>query len=296
MQWHNGDASPVGDPRYVRPPVTLPDAPDTRQDVADFNECVTRLDRYYGQVLDALDDHHLADNTLVIVTTDHGIAFPGMKCSLTDHGSGVLLMMRGPSELGLVGGKVIDAMVSHVDVYPTLCDLLGIPTPSHVQGKSMRPLLEGTLGIEAQDALNDAVFSEVTYHAAYEPKRAVRTPRYKYIRYFHSGNNAIAANIDDSVSKTLMTESGYIAKSSHEEQLFDLIFDPTESCNLVDDPAHAETLAEMRRRLQDWMKRTDDPLAAGPVPLPEGGVVNRHADGSPGDEVLQSDQFDPANP
>lgn len=296
VQWHNGNASPIGDPRYVRPPVTLPDTPDTRQDIADFNECVTRLDHDYGHVLEALDDHGLADRTIAIITTDHGIAFPGMKCSLTDHGMGVLLMMRGPAELGLAGGKVIDAMVSHVDIYPTLCELLGMPTPGHVQGKSIRPLLDGSIDAEAPDALNDAVFSQVTYHAAYEPKRAVRTARYKYIRYFHGGNNVVAANIDDSVSKTHMAESGYIAKSSHEEQLFDLVFDPIESCNLADDPAHAEALAEMRTRLDDWMKQTDDPLMAGPIPLPEGGVINRHTDVSPGDETLKSNQFDPAHP
>ena len=66
----------------------------------------------------------LARNTLVICTTDHGIAFPGAKATLTDRGIGVMLIMRGPG--GFAGGKASDALVSHIDIFPTVCDLLGI--------------------------------------------------------------------------------------------------------------------------------------------------------------------------
>lgn len=109
-QWHNGEASPIGDPRYLRPPAILPDNPGTRLDFADFCQSVERLDDAWGQVLDTLDQTGLADNTIVIITTDHGIAFPGMKCTLTDHGTGVLLMMRGPDRLQHAAGKVVDSM------------------------------------------------------------------------------------------------------------------------------------------------------------------------------------------
>ena len=77
-----------------------------------------------GGVLDALEETGLADNTLVICTTDHGIAFPRMKCHLTDAGMGVMLMIRGPG--GFEGGRVIDGMVSHIDIFPTICERLGI--------------------------------------------------------------------------------------------------------------------------------------------------------------------------
>ncbi len=296
VQWHNGEESPVGDPRYVRTPPTLPDTPETRLDIADFHASVTRLDACYGRVLDALEKSGLAGDTLVIITTDHGIAFPGMKCSLTDHGMGVLLMMRGPAGMGLDGGKVIDAMVSHLDLYPTLCDLLGLPTPGHCEGKSLRPLLDGSADPAAPDALHDAVFSEVTYHAAYEPKRAVRTTRHKYIRYFHDGAQTVAANIDDSVSKSLMVGTGLLTQPMQREQLYDLLLDPAESHNLATDPAHADTLADLRTRLDDWMTRTHDPLLAGPVPLPPGGQVNRHADASPSEQPITWEAFDPHHP
>ena len=91
-----------------------------------------------------------------------------MKCNLEDNGWGVSLIMRGPG--GFSGGKVIDALISHLDIYPTLCDLAGVAHPAWLEGKSMLPIIRG----EANE-INDEVFAEVTYHAAYEPKRAVRT-------------------------------------------------------------------------------------------------------------------------
>lgn len=75
-----------------------------------------RLDNHFGQILDCLVRKGLTDKTIVIITTDHGIAFPRMKCNLTDHGLGVLMLARGPAELGLRGGRVIDSMVSQTDV------------------------------------------------------------------------------------------------------------------------------------------------------------------------------------
>ena len=64
-----------------------------------------------------------------------------MKCHLTDHGLGVMLVLRGPG--GFSGGQVVDALVSQVDIYPTVCALAGISLPDHVQGTSLLPLANG---------------------------------------------------------------------------------------------------------------------------------------------------------
>ncbi len=124
--------------RYVRVPPHLPDTLATRRDIARYDASLRRLDHAVGDVLDGLDRHGLADSTLVICTTDHGPAFPGMKCNLTDLGTGVLLILRGPG--GFSGGRVIDALVSQIDLYPTLCGLLGIERPAWLQGVSLLPL------------------------------------------------------------------------------------------------------------------------------------------------------------
>lgn len=250
-------------PNYVRVPATLPDTSETRQDMAAYKTSARILDTGVGQVLDALEGNGLAEDTLVICTTDHGLAMPKMKCNLTDHGTGVLLIMRGPC--GFEGGKVIDSMVSHLDLFPTICELLDIEKPDWLQGTSILPLIRG----EA-DEVNEELFAEVTYHVTYEPKRSVRTKRWKYIRRFET-ESAIESrpNCDDSPSKLLMLAGGWGKIKPEKEQLYDLLLDAQECSNLASNPDYAEVLDQMRARLDRWMERTDDPLLRGPVPPSE---------------------------
>jgi arylsulfatase A-like enzyme len=258
---------PTEDTRYCLPPHPLPDTPRTRQDMAGFKASARILDHGVGEVLNALATNGLAENTWVICTTDHGIAFPGMKCNLTDHGIGVMLILRGPG--GFSGGRVCDALVSQIDLFPTICDLLDFEHPPWLQGRSMMPLIRG----EAE-WINQEIFSEVTYHAAYEPQRAVRTRRWKYIRRFEDRSSPVLPNCDDNLSKDLWLENGWRDRTPDTEQLYDLIFDPNEAHNLVQDSAKVEVLDEMRSRLQRWMESTDDPLLQGPVIAPPGAQVN----------------------
>lgn len=257
---------PQADPqmaRYLRPPAPLPDRPETRQDMADYAKMAGDLDWGVGVILQALDEAGLADNTLVIQTTDHGLAFPAMKCNLTDHGMGVLHIMRGP---GFQGGQVVDAMLSHIDIFPTICEYLDIGPPEWLQGKSFLSVMRGEIA-----EVNEHVFGEVTYHAAYEPQRAVRTPRYKYIRRYGERMRPTYPNCDDSLSKDLWMEHDWSQQRLDQEQLYDLLFDPNEMRNLVADPAYQVPLQSLRDRLDQWMQETDDPLLEGePVSRPEG--------------------------
>ena len=263
------------DERYTLPPAPLPDTPETRYDMASYKRMAKILDDQVGAVLAALEEAGLADDTLFIYTTDHGLAFPGMKCTLTDHGMGVALIMRGPH--GLRGGKVVDGMISQIDIYPTLCELLDVEPPAWLAGRSFAPLTAG-----AVDEINEEIFGEVTYHAAYEPKRAVRTQRWKYIRRFDERATTTLPNIDDGPSKQYLLKNGFSQRIVHAEALYDLLYDPNEACNLVDDPAYSEALAEMRKRLSSWMESTDDPLLQGPVPTPAGAYVDDADDLHPG--------------
>ena len=263
-----------GDPRYVRPPAPLPDTPETRQDFADFRNAARALDDGIGVVLDALEKNGLAENTLVLCTTDHGLPLPGMKGNLTDHGIGVMLILRGPG--GFDGGRVVDALVSQIDIFPTLCELLGLQRPEWLQGRSLLPLVRG----DAEE-INDAIFAEVTHHAAYQPQRAVRTQRWKYIRQFEERGRPVMPNVDDSPTKTLWVQHGWRERPVAAEQLYDLIFDPGEVCNVVDDPALREVRDGLRARLDQWMRDTDDPILRGPVPVPPGTATKDPDDLSP---------------
>jgi arylsulfatase A-like enzyme len=154
--------------------------------------------------------------------------------------------------------------------------------PDWVRGRSLLPLVR-----RQADEVNDAVFAEVTFHAAYEPQRAVRTRRYKYIRRFDNGHaGPVLANIDDSPSKDLLVAHGLAERPVPAEELYDLVFDPQEAANLAGDPAHAAVLAELRARLERWMEETDDPLLAGPVEPEEGTEINLPVDRSPADPTI----------
>jgi N-sulfoglucosamine sulfohydrolase len=255
------------DERYMLPPTPIPDTPAARKDTAAYHASARLLDHGVGQVLEALDRNGLTGNTLVISTTDHGVAFPLMKCNLEDFGWGVSMIMRGPG--GFTGGKVCDAMVSHIDVFPTICELTGIQRPAWLEGKSMMPVVRG----EATE-INEEVFAEVNYHAAYEPKRAVRTQRYKYIRRYGDKHTPVLPNCDDGLSKSVWVEYGWKNMVLPEESLYDLIFDPAEHHNLAGEAGSKQVLTDMRQRLDRWMRATNDPLLRGPVAAPRGAQVN----------------------
>ena len=261
------EPGPNEDERFCQPPAPVPDTPRTRRDMAAFKASARVMDEGVGDVLRALEASGLAQNTLVISTTDHGIAFPAMKCNLTDHGTGVMLMMRGPG--GFSGGKISNAMVSQIDLFPTICDLLNIERPQWLQGTSMMPLIKS----EKQE-INEETFAEVNYHAAYEPKRAVRTNRWKYIKHFGGRRTPVLPNCDDSLSKDVWLDNGWRNRLVPEEQLYDLIFDPNETRNLAGEPSIRSMVEEMRGRLDRWMHGTHDPLLNGPVKAPSGAEFN----------------------
>lgn len=264
------------DERFCMPPIGVPDTPGTRRDMAGFKASARRLDCAIGHILTKLETTGLAKNTLVIATTDHGVAFPNMKCNLTGHGTGVYLIMRGPG--GFSGGKINEALVSQLDIYPTVCDLLGIEKPAWLQGKSLMPVVRG----EAAE-VHDEIYAEVNYHAAYEPKRSTRTHRWNYIRRYGDRNRPVLPNCDDSPCKDVWLNNGWRDHLLPREELYDLVFDPNESHNLAADPAHSKALAAMQKRMDAWMQRTDDPLLHGPVPAPVGAILNDPDGTSPKD-------------
>ncbi|HVF10837.1 MAG TPA: sulfatase [Abditibacteriaceae bacterium] len=258
--------SPSEDAGYCMPPAPLPDTPEIRQDMAAFKASARVLDEAIGNILDALELNGLLDNTLIIYTTDHGIAFPAMKCNVTDHGLGVALIMRGPASLAggaFSGGRVYDSLVSQIDIFPTLCELLQIAPPPWLQGRSLLPLLRG----EAAQ-INDAIFAEINFHGSFEPQRAVRTTRWKYIRRYDGRRHPLLLHCDGSPSKEYWVQQGWADQPVVDEQLYDLVFDPNEAANRAGDPALAGVLEEMRDRLNRWMRETDDPLLQEVFPVP----------------------------
>jgi N-sulfoglucosamine sulfohydrolase len=259
--------SSVRDRVYSLPPPFLPDTPEIRSDIAAYKASARSLDHGIGSVLNTLHETGLDRNTLVICTTDHGLAFPTAKASLLDRGIGVMMIMRGP---GMPVGIAHDELVSQIDVFPTLCDVAGIDRPDWLQGRSLLPLVSGT----EEPGRRTEIFAELTYHAAYEPQRAIRTERFKYVRRFDDYPTPVLPNCDDSPSKDAYLARGWAKRPVSRESLHDLFFNPGEGRNLVGDPSYQPVLVDLRARLQSWMEDTSDPLLDGPVPAPIGARLN----------------------
>lgn len=271
---------PSEDERYCQPPAPLPDTPLTRRDTAAFKAAARVMDDAFGRILTALDETELADNTLVLCFSDHGLQFPRNMCNLTDQGIGVYFAARGPG--GFTGGKVIDAMVSLIDLVPTAYEAAGIDVPDFVEGKPLQPLARGEV-----DQLHENIHAEINYHAAYEPTRCVRTERYKYIRRYDDYHRVVLTNADDGLSKDALLAQEWTVLPREREMLYDLVFDPTEQNNLIDRADMKAVADDMRARLDKWMIATNDPLSLdGKVEPPKGATITDATAPSPRDKSM----------
>ena len=242
----------------------LPDTPEVRADFAAYRRAVREMDACAGRVFDALERSGLADKTAVVFTTDHGPAFPGMKGQCTDGGVGVAMAFRIP---GLTrAGSSSDALVSQIDFVPTLLELLELPVADDLDGVSLLPLLGG-----GRDFVREEVFAETNYHVSAEFTRMVRTRTHKLIRRFHpSGGTVVWPNIDPSPTKEAWRIADPPLRPLDKIELYDLQKDPLEKYNLSNDPSLAATRNLMERKLDTWMRRTNDPLLEGLIPPPLG--------------------------
>lgn len=244
------------DARFVAPPPWLPDLPEIRRDFASYREGVRIMDDYMGRVLRALEHRGIAESTLVIVTTDHGIEFPGGKKTLSDQGLGVMLMLRGPGGFG--GGRVSDELVSHLDVYPTILQAIGAPRLPWLHGRPLQDCLA-----EPVDRPTTALFAEQTYHGSLEALRSVRTARHKLVLR----HDPIGPRMrQDGPSAQVLADHGYYDRPLGRVQLFDLYLDPMEACNRADDAAYANVRRDLAARLDAWMTETGDCFPSGRFP------------------------------
>lgn len=191
-----------------------------RQIAAAYYGLTMLMDSYAGEVLAALDRLALRESTIVIWTSDHGeqIGEHGLLTKFVTREASIHI----PLMISLPDGRAgdADALAEHVDLFPTVCELLGAATPDSVQGRSLVPLLEGRV----PDDWRPAVFSEI--HENCKPHiRMIRTREWKLNTY------------DDAPG-----------------ELYDLAADPQELCNLIGRDEHRHVQAELEARLRDWEK------------------------------------------
>jgi arylsulfatase A-like enzyme len=203
-----------------------------------YYRMVEMVDVQVKRILNALDEAGLTDNTLVIFTGDHGDGCAAhrwnQKMILYEEVINIPLLMAGP---GIEPGRV-DAshLVSNgLDSYPTICEMVGLPVPAHVEGRSLLPLCSD--GAEKAD-WRDELVVETALTAETGPANPLR--------------NAARALLRGNWKYSVYTWARY------REQLADLKTDPGEMTNLAVDPANRDEILEMRRHLQEWKERTGD--------------------------------------
>lgn len=222
-----------------------------REDWAGHLESLSMFDQNFGKIIQALKDNGLYDSTLIIFTTDHGIPYPFAKCTLFDSGIHVALVMRYPGAAS--NGLHYSGLISHVDVAPTICDLLKLPLDEEYQGISFAPVLD-----DVEKVLRGSIFAEVNFHTSYEPMRCIRTNRYKLICSYDSYHQVHRSNIDNSPTKEFYEDHHLLDKELAGVSLYDILLDPTESKNLINEEAYQSVYEDMKKQLLLWQVQTQD--------------------------------------
>ncbi|MBS4210181.1 sulfatase [Bacillus sp. FJAT-50079] len=259
----------IVNPDRVMPPHPIPDNSTTREDYARHLISIGHADHCVGLVINALKETGLYENSIIIFTTDHGIAFPFSKCNLYDAGIGVALMMRVPSSKA--NGLTMDNLISQIDLYPTLCELVGIEKADRLQGESFARYF-----YDEMDPHRNKIFAEINFHTSYEPARCIRTERYKYIRYFdHEYLKINISNINESPTKKLFMANQLENRVKEPEALYDLLYDSGERNNLIGDPNYSRIIDYFRNEMNEWQLDTNDPLIKGPIRRKKEWKVNK---------------------
>jgi len=271
-----GEHYPVHNTRSeVVVPSFLPDSPGVRKDLAHYYDAIERLDVRAGKFLDLLDQHGLTENTLLIFTSDQGMAFPGAKGTLYDPGLQVPLIARWPGKIK--PGTTSSELISLVDLAPTWLDAAGVPVPQALDGSSFLGLLTGE-----KYQPREEIYAERNYHTHLDLIRCVRTARYKLIHNYlpeapyrplsdiarsPSWRSIEHLHYEGKLSPALARR--YFAKPRPEVEFYDLEKDPGEMNNLAGNPAYADPIRNLQVKLSRWMVRTHDflPPPIEPVSL-----------------------------
>ncbi|WP_162605986.1 sulfatase [Jiangella aurantiaca] len=238
------------------------------EDLRAFNAAVTYADAATGRILTRLQELGLDDDTVVVFTTDHGIPFPRAKSTLFDSGIEVALIVRWPGNTP--PRPRCSDLISHVDVVPTLLELVGAPVPGQVQGVSFA----AQLGHGESGARREEIFAEKNWHGLrqYDPIRCVRTRRYKYI-VSSEERPEVPLPVDIALSPSAVGVDDTAPRSRVE--LYDLEADPHETHNLAGAESLAEIEKDLAERLSSWQHATQDPLLHGVIPAARRTGTNR---------------------
>jgi len=278
-------------------PPFLPDVAEVREDFNDYLGEIAALDAALGVLMEELEVSGLRSRTLIVVSGDHGPpGFPYGKCNLYDFGTAVPLVIAGP---GVRGGRVVDDLVSLIDLAPTFLEAGAHVVPAVMSGRSLWPLLTATESGRV-DSSRNAIFTGRERHvemarAGYlpYPQRAIRTHDYLYIINFQPDRMPLGDHYDIGSSTSPSVEQlthttvvtipdedagptkAWIVTNRNQpdvrpyfdraygkrprEELYVLADDPHQVNNRAEDPALHTVKLELHQRLIEELERTGDP-------------------------------------
>ena len=263
--WNKGDAT-VYPPDKVKLPPYIVDTPRVREDYSKYLAEVTYYDSQVGEIMNLLKKHNLADNTLVMVVSEQGNAFPFAKWTCYDHGLQSAMIVRWPGRIK--PGSETDALVEYVDVTPTFIDLAGGKPVAPIDGKSFLPVLQGKATTHKQHVFGIMTTRGIINGTDAYAIRSVRSSRYKLIlnlnhksKFTNACTKSPAfqsmiskANAGDATAKRLV----HAYQHRPAVELFDMEKDPLEMNNLAGHTDYQRHIARLRPKLEAWMKEQGD--------------------------------------
>ena len=276
--YRNSDEMEIGvDPADVKLPAFLPDTPVIRQDWAEYLDYCEVADVSVGEALEGLRISGDSDKTIIIFMGDHGPCFQRGKMALNDLGLRVPLAIKGP---GIKGGRVSEALVSELDLMPTLLDFLGLQTPPVQHGVSLRPILEAKPNAKAHDLIFAEIAHQVQQVDDGMQERSVYDGRYHLI-YRQGLDKPRTVNADlkewkvwrnRSYAETVKRKDAFplafellsyvdpqtLGGKPPKFELYDTRNDPDEMVNLAGKPQYHEQFVRLRNVLKTWIETTND--------------------------------------
>jgi len=260
----------------VKVPGYLPDNETVRGDLADYAVEVEYADAYISRALELLEKQGLLENTLVIVTSDHGMPFPRVKGQIYEDGYHLPLAMRWGK--GIKPGRVVEDFINVRDLAPTYLELAGLPVHEQMSGKSLANILRSDKSGFIED--RKIMLAGKERHDLGRPNdwgypvRAIRTPEFFYSHNYHPERWPACnpetgfRNCDDGPTKSWIVENqGPFFELAFnyrpEEELYDIARDPECLKNLAADPKFAATKQELRAKMEAMLKEEKDPRVLG---------------------------------
>ncbi|MEM7698570.1 MAG: sulfatase [Verrucomicrobiota bacterium] len=293
---HKGVEEVFYDPATVPIPAFLSDTPETREELAQYYQSVSRIDQGVARLVEILKEADLYDKTMIVFTSDHGMAFSGGKTTVYEGGLKVPFVVRNPYEPNR--GVHHQGLISHIDITPSLLDFAGGLDPETngpkkivdakkfwnrespgVMADNLGPKLESYHGKSWIPILGDpdtthweTIFASHTFHEIqmYYPMRVVRDDSYKLIwniahdlPYPFASDLWVASSFQAQYQQSLDAPYGQKTVGEYinrpEFEFYDIAEDPHESTNLATNPEYRELMLEYQERLKSFQQKMKDP-------------------------------------